>query len=123
MGGVCELEFKILVKHRKYLKYVPSWFEVKSAVGIKKPHKVGTNILVEDEQGLRYAKRALTKSSIQRLQCILPMGVSVAMPVYLHFIKSINLKRYSVYACYSEKARVPLFYTTDISYLGKLRKK
>ena len=123
MDGVCELEFRIAVKNKKYLKYVPEWFEVRSAVGIKKPHKVGTNILVEDEHGLRYAKRALTKSAIQRLQHLLPMGVSVAMPIYLHFIKSVNLKRYSVYACYSEKARVPLFYTTDISYLGKLRKK
>lgn len=98
----------------------PGWFILVPARSVHKPHQVSTRILVEDEQGLRYAKMGAGDEILTKLRNVLPMGVSVHMPVYLLFVKAVNLKMYSVYACYNDKLRFPLFYTEDISYLGKL---
>jgi len=102
------------------MKTPPDWFTTVPAKGVRKPHQVSTRMLVEDEQGLRYAKVGAGKELIAKLRRRLPMGVSIYMPVYLLFVKAVNLKMYSVYACYNDKLRFPLFYTQDISCLGKL---
>lgn len=111
-----------LTKQAKRLKYAPSWFKVKSAVGLKSPFAVGTRFIVEDEHGRRYAKAGLANNTISCVQNMLPMGASIYMPVYLLFIKAVNIKLYSVYACYNSKACYPLFCIKDISALGELHK-
>jgi len=111
---------KQLSSTRKHMASAPVWFELKSAQYVRKPHLVATRILVEDEQGRRYAKKAVTRNTITELRRILPMGISIVMPVYLIFIKAVNLKYYSVYACYNDILRYPLFYVYDISDLGRL---
>lgn len=104
------------------MAYAPSWFHIISSQWVRKPHSVSTRMLVEDEQGIRYAKASVASVTLARLRTMLPMGVSPMMPVYLQFIKAVNRKRYSVYACYNQKVRFPLFYIKDISGLGVLHK-
>jgi len=104
------------------MPYAPSWFHIKSSKGVRKPHSVSTRILVEDDQGLRYAKAAVAPVTLARLRFLLPMGISPFIPIYLYFVKSINYKRYSVYACYNNILKFPLFYIKDISGLGTLFK-
>ena len=106
----------------KTVPYAPSWFRTVSAKYVKKPHSVSTRMLVEDEQGIRYAIAAVAPITVSRLGFLLPMGVSPFIPVYLHFVKAVNYKRYSVYACYNSKLKFPLFYIKDISGLGTLFK-
>jgi len=108
------------VGHSEHLKHAPSWFYVMPSQYVRKPHSVSTRILVEDEQGTRYAKLAIASGTLSTLQHLLPMGVSIFMPIYLHFIKSVNYKQYAVYACYNDKLRRSLFYINDISGLGGL---
>lgn len=104
------------------MPYAPNWFELISAKYVRKPHSVSTRILVENENGVYYAKSAVTKKTLTYLRRVLPMGVSEYIPVYLYFVKAVNLKRYSVYACYNSKVKFPLFYITDIEGIGKLYK-
>jgi len=106
----------------KKLKYAPKWFYLISSQHVKKPHAVSTRILVEDEQGLRYAKAAVSSETLKTLRTILPMGVSIHMPVYLYIVKAVNLKMYSVYACYNPKTIYPLFCMTNIDEIGPLFK-
>ena len=104
------------------VKYAPKWFKVIPSTYVRKPHSVSTRFLVEDEQGLRYCKAAVSPTTELHLRTIMPMGVSIYMPIYLLFVKSINLKRYSVYGCYNDKLKHPLFYINNIDDLGTLHK-
>lgn len=100
----------------------PDWFDLASTQSMMKPHTISTRVLVENEKGLMFAKTGFSDKTVSALQTKLPMGASPYMPVYFLFVKAINLKRYSVYACYNDKLRFPLFYTDDISMLGKLHR-
>ena len=110
---------KVSSTHKR-MSSAPEWFELRASQYVRKPYPVATRMLVEDEQGKRYAKKAVTDKTLAELRNILPMGVSAVMPVYLMFIKAVNLKCYSVYACYNDTLRYPLFYVYDISDLGRL---